>query len=284
MLAWRLSLNILKSGSLSGQGLLSILPPQQEVALRQYFDDRPETRRVARLDSHSRKTGNMLASNRLSWIARRYLILCATARGRACPQQKGTGFAQVKAAEAHKEWDKALELAEQALSLDPAEINYQLTATRVRFEVSQFHIDRGKKLRGQGQLPEALADFEKAYAINPASSMAEEEARRTKGMIERNAKKPDATPEERGLTPAQQSRKDSEAKFATMLPPPKAPELPGDHAQMNNQPPKVLFEPGARAASTCCSIPILCAGRRQDAVRLSSTGRRSRNRWIIWPW
>ena len=188
----------------------------------------------------------MLASNRLTWIGvAGVLILCALAPGGLARSRKGDKIvAQIKAAEARKEWDKALELAEQALSQDPADVNYQLTATRVRFEVAQFHIDQGKKLRGQGKLNEALAEFEKAYAINPASTMAEEEARRTRGMIERNAKKPDATPEERGLTPAQASRKEADAKFATMLP---LPELQPLNPQaitlkMNNQPPKVLFE------------------------------------------
>jgi general secretion pathway protein D len=110
-----------------------------------------------------------------------------------------------RAAELRKEWDKSLELAEQALSEDPADVAYQLTTTRLRFYTSQYHIDLGKKLREQGQLEQALAEFQKAYGINPASAMAEEEISRTKRMIEREQNKPAAEqkPEVRGLTPTE---------------------------------------------------------------------------------
>ena len=81
-------------------------------------------------------------------------------------------LAQSRAAELRKEWDKALSFAEQALSEDPADIAYQLATTRLRFYAAQFHIDQGRKLRDQGQLEQALAEFQKAYGINPGSTMA----------------------------------------------------------------------------------------------------------------
>jgi general secretion pathway protein D len=151
-----------------------------------------------------------------------------------------------RAAELRKEWDKSLELAEQALSEDPADVAYQLTTTRLRFYTSQYHIDLGKKLREQGQLEQALAEFQKAYGINPASAMAEEEISRTKRMIEREQNKPAAEqkPEERGLTPTEVMKRKDEKRFASMQP---LPELKALNAvpitlKMNNQPPKVLFE------------------------------------------
>src|SRR5215813_4824404 len=153
---------------------------------------------------------------------------------------------QSRAAELRKEWDKALALAEQALSDDPADIAYQLATTRLRFYGSQYHIDLGKKLRNDGKLNAALAEFQKAYGINPASSMAEEEISRTKGMIEREKNKPagEQKPEERSMTPGQVEKRREEKKFASMqsLPELKPLNPVPINLKMNNQQPKVLFE------------------------------------------
>src|SRR6185437_12613103 len=155
-------------------------------------------------------------------------------------------LAQCRTAELRKEWDKALSLAEEALSEDPADIAYQLATTRLRFYTSQYHIDQGKKLRNDGKLDEALAEFQKAYGINPASSMAEEEISRTKGMIEREKNKPagEQKPEERTMTPAQIEGKRKEKKFASMQALPELRPLNPVpiNLKMNNQQPKVLFE------------------------------------------
>lgn len=155
-------------------------------------------------------------------------------------------LAQSRAAELRKEWDKALALAEEALSEDPADIAYQLATTRLRFYAAQYHIDQGKKLRNDGKLDDALAEFQKAYGINPASAMAEEEIGRTKGMIEREKNKPagEQKPEERSMTPAQVERKREEKKFASMMPVPELRPLNPVpiNLKMNNQQAKVLFE------------------------------------------
>ena len=60
------------------------------------------------------------------------------------------------------------------------------------------------KLRTAGKIDEALAEFEKAYAIDPASSIAEQEIRRTRAIIEREKKKAlgpegESKPEERAV-------------------------------------------------------------------------------------
>src|SRR5216684_2614688 len=155
-------------------------------------------------------------------------------------------LAQSRAAEIRKDWDAALSFAEEALSEDPADIAYQLAATRLRYYDGQYHVDEGRRLRNQGKLDEALAEFQKAYGVNPALAMAEEEIERTKSMLEREKNKPasEQKPEDRGLTPAQMERQREEKKFASMQP---LPELKPLNAapislKMNNQPPKVLFE------------------------------------------
>src|SRR5206468_4238906 len=67
--------------------------------------------------------------------------------------------------------DHALELAEQALETDPSDPAYQLIARRIRFEDGGMHLKNGQKLRNAGKLDEALAEFEKAYAIDPSSDI-----------------------------------------------------------------------------------------------------------------
>lgn len=153
-------------------------------------------------------------------------------------------------AEAAKDYDKALDLFEQAVATDPADAAYLMSARRVRFQAAQMRVDRGQKLRAEGKLEEALAEFQKAFIIDPASTIAEQEVRRTNDMIERekvkakdpNAPKPEG--EDRGLSPAQLARKNAEDRAANIS---GVPELKPISRQVTNlklvnQPPKVLYE------------------------------------------
>jgi len=149
--------------------------------------------------------------------------------------------------EAAKQWDAALELYEQALSTDPSDPAYRMAADRVRFQAAQAHIDTGLGLRSQGRLTEALIEFQKAYAINPGSSAAEQEIRRTQQMIQREQEREKAgtaKPEERALTPQQLEKRRIDDKIATMLPVPELKPLNTSliNIKMNNQSPRVLFE------------------------------------------
>ena len=153
-------------------------------------------------------------------------------------------------AEARKDWDLALRLFEQALNLDPIDQGYQLAVRRARFQASQAHVDIGQKLRQAGKLEEAIAEFQKAFALDPGSTIAEQELRRTFEMIKREKQKKDAgqteaaTPEDRGLTLGQQARKEMEDKVATMqgVPDLKPTNQRVNNLKMNNQPVKVLWE------------------------------------------
>jgi general secretion pathway protein D len=97
-------------------------------------------------------------------------------------------------AEVRKQWETALDFYEQAVLEDPADAAYQLAAKRVRFQAAMARVDTGQKLRALGQLEEALAEFQKAYAIDPANPMAEVEYKRTKEMIEREKNPKGAAP------------------------------------------------------------------------------------------
>ena len=83
--------------------------------------------------------------------------------------------------EAKKEWDAALERLRKGAFRRPGRDRLpDGRATKVRFQAAQAHVDKGLKLRSQGQLGEALLEFQKAYAINPGSAVARQEIRRTR--------------------------------------------------------------------------------------------------------
>src|SRR5262249_33012178 len=158
-----------------------------------------------------------------------------------------------RAAEIRKQYDVALNLFEQPLSEDPGDPGYQLAMRRARFQAGQAHVERGLKLRADRHTAEALAEFEKAYAIDPSSTIADQEVRRTRAMLEREKKQalsPEgAKPHEAGLTPAEIARKDTQDKLDRIT---TVPELKSSTVipplKMNNQTMKVLFETVAKLA------------------------------------
>lgn len=158
-------------------------------------------------------------------------------------------FKEGRRAELTKEYEQALEMYEKAMLEDPSHLGYQMSARRIRFQASQARVDKGQKLRNEGKLEEALAEFRKAYQIDPSSTIAEQEIRRTMEMINRDKKQPSAA-DERGLTPSQKARKETEEKIDRME---EAPELrPISRQQvtlkMSNQPPRILYETIAKLA------------------------------------
>ena len=178
------------------------------------------------------------------------IVVALTAGVDAKTRKGDKAWKDGRAAEDRRDYDKALELYEKALSEDPADSAYLLSVRRARFQAGQAHVDRGKKLRAEGKLEEALEEYQKGFILDPSSSIAEQEIRRTKQMIEREKKRTaepgqaEAKPEERGLTPAQQARKEAEEHIASALPPPELKPITSQISTltMRNQPVKVLFE------------------------------------------
>lgn len=197
--------------------------------------------------------------------------------------KKGDKFLeQGRAAETAREFDKALDFYEKAVAADPRDTGYMLALRRVRFAAGQAHVDAGQRLRREGNLEGALAEFQRAFAIDPASTIAEQEMRRTNTMIEREkAKKEDpnsaaaaAPANEAGMTPAETARKDAEQRASRILAVPElkpiSQELLG--LKMSNQGTKVLYETLGKVAG----INVLFDSEFQDqqkkfSVDLSNT-------------
>jgi general secretion pathway protein D len=159
---------------------------------------------------------------------------------------------QARTEETRGNFDHALELAESALGEDSSDPAYLLLVRRLRFEDGGLHVKNGQKLRGDGKLDEALAEFQRAYGIDPASDVAAQEIRRTKEMIER-AKNPGAAalkPEDKALTPSALARKETQERIDSLLPVPELRPLNNDliDLKMANQRPRILFETVAKIA------------------------------------
>jgi general secretion pathway protein D len=157
--------------------------------------------------------------------------------------RKGDKFLKEgRAAEAKGDWDAALELYEEAVDVDPANVEYLLAMRKARFQAGQKHVDAGEKLRGEGKLAEAMQEFQRALVADPASAIALQQIRRLQEMINRAPRS--ANPDDVGLTPAERERKSSDDRVNSMLAPPelKPMTLVIPTLKMNNQPPKVLFE------------------------------------------
>src|SRR5215471_18234605 len=163
-------------------------------------------------------------------------------------------FAEGRAHEVKKEWDAALAAFQQALTEDPTDILYQMALEKIRFQASQFHVETGLKLRSQGLLGDALLEFERAYAILPGSSAAEQELRRTRDMIERERKRlqetgKEAPPEVRAMTPTEEARRKNNERLSSILPVPELKPINQDPIRLRmNGSPKLLFETVAKLA------------------------------------
>lgn len=116
----------------------------------------------------------------------RYLALAAVGVAAllltGCPKGN-SNFKAGKRAEAIQDYDTALDYYEKALKSEPQNTEYRLKSARIHFEAGQFHIRQGQKLRDKGELELALAEFQKALAIDPASAIAEQETRRTLELV-----------------------------------------------------------------------------------------------------
>lgn len=97
-------------------------------------------------------------------------------------------YNQGRQAEFAQNYDEALRLYELAGQEAPKDHRYDLAVRRMRFVAGQTHVDAGNRLREQGLLEEALAEFQRAMEIDPASSVAAQEHRQTLELLEEREK------------------------------------------------------------------------------------------------
>ncbi|MGH9651784.1 MAG: type II and III secretion system protein, partial [Terriglobales bacterium] len=97
-------------------------------------------------------------------------------------------FNQGKDAEARQNYEAAFDAYRQAYELKPKEVRYRLAMQRARFLAAATIVNKGQLLRESGKLAEALAEFERAAAMDPSNFMAQQEVRRTRMLMEQQAR------------------------------------------------------------------------------------------------
>jgi len=158
--------------------------------------------------------------------------------------KKGDNFYKLgEAAEVRKDFDKALDYYQKALSQDPKDPAYDLAARRARFEAGQAHVEAGLKLKAGQQLEQAMLEFQKAFSVDPGSAIALQQLREVTETLDRQ-KKGGLPPGEAGLSSVERSRKESLDMIQSLQPVPELKPVSNQitSLKMNNQPPKVLYE------------------------------------------
>jgi general secretion pathway protein D len=111
---------------------------------------------------------------------RRLVVLalgCVAVALSGCPKSSQEA-SQGRKAEELQDYDTALLHYQRALRENPTNTEYKLKTARLRFEAANYHLSLGEKLRDKGDLALALAEFQKAAAIDPANAQAEQEVQR----------------------------------------------------------------------------------------------------------
>ena len=118
------------------------------------------------------------------FLRTKYLCLAALAAVflAGCPKAN-QDIEAGRRAEAVQDYDTALVQYERALRADPTNAEYKLSATRMRFEDGQYHLEQGQKALDKGDLQLALAEFQKAQAVDPSNAAADQQVKKTIDLI-----------------------------------------------------------------------------------------------------
>jgi general secretion pathway protein D len=108
-----------------------------------------------------------------------------------CPKGQPE-YEQAHKAENLSDFDDAYVYYQKAAKADPNNASYKIKVDQARFEAGQLHLQRGYVARKKGDLQTAMAEFQRALLIDPASSIAEQELTRTIDLIAENSRAADA--------------------------------------------------------------------------------------------
>src|SRR5262245_324545 len=115
-------------------------------------------------------------------VAAVWLVLALTLP--AAADKAKTLYQQGRDAEARQNYEEAYNFYKQAYELKPEDLQFRASFQRMKFLAGASHVHRGQLLREAGKLEEALAEFQKAVDIDPASFIAVQELRRTQKLID----------------------------------------------------------------------------------------------------
>ncbi|MBS1842389.1 MAG: type II and III secretion system protein [Acidobacteria bacterium] len=99
-----------------------------------------------------------------------------------CPKG-GNEYNQARKSENLQDLDTALQYYQKAYNADPRNAAYRIKLNQIRFEASAYHVKQGQKLRDNGDLRGAAAEFQRAATIDPSNDAAMQEMSRTLSLI-----------------------------------------------------------------------------------------------------
>ncbi|HET7892911.1 MAG TPA: cohesin domain-containing protein [Candidatus Sulfotelmatobacter sp.] len=111
------------------------------------------------------------------------LLLVAVVALPASADRAKNLFAKGQDAEARQQFEAAFAFYKQAYDLKPKDLRYRAAFERLRFEAASALVHNGQKLRDDGKLDDAVAQFQKALEIDPSLFIAKQELNRTVKMI-----------------------------------------------------------------------------------------------------
>ena len=105
-----------------------------------------------------------------------------------------------RAAEVRQDYIAAYNFYHQAYQLKPSDLRYRASFEYVRFLASASYVHQGEILVKAGKLQEGLTNFEQAIAIDPSSFIAQQQANKTRLLIQKSLSPAPAPTAESGLT------------------------------------------------------------------------------------
>lgn len=186
--------------SLEGHPCTGSVLPRFGAGAGAHSGRRPTLFGVKDADERSMSRGKPLEfSIHLCRVAQAGLVLVAMfllGISSAHAQSAKTWDKRGQEAELRQNYDAAYEDYRQATLKDPKDLRYKAHYELMRFQAAISHVDRGRVLRQNGDLQEALKEFKRALEIDPANQTAQQEADRVTHEIELQASSTPPSPEQ----------------------------------------------------------------------------------------
>lgn len=177
--------------------------------------------------------------------------------------------------EAAGDYDSAVVAYDKAVKRDPLDAEYKLRDMRAHFEAGQFHVEQGEKAMKNGQFELALSEFQKAEALDPSSSIAQQDAQKALELLAKakRAEEPKpvgvAPPEDTGLMSAPPELKPLSREPITLKFPNADPHMVfdaiGQEAGIS-----VIFDPSFTSRTVTADFNNVTLEQALDAVALES--------------
>lgn len=114
------------------------------------------------------------------------ILVVAGVFAAGCPKDK-QDYKAARHAVDLQDYDAAVDYYLKALKAEPRNVNYRIGLDQSRFEAGQNHVKQGLKLREKGDLEGAVSEFQRAQVLDPSSTAADQELKRTLQMIAERA-------------------------------------------------------------------------------------------------